>query len=451
MKNFWKVGIVGALLLFVTTTWAQDDKFKVYGFADFSFNQWITLSDSTFLNGFGEKAPSVNLGNVNLYFDMKPNDNTRALIEVNLNTSQFDEGEKGITNQKMMIRNPATGEFIIAQEVEGTGDERAKKYGGIQLERAWFDLFMLPTVNLRIGKFITPAGIWNVDHGSPIITTVGQPNQTRFFAIFPESQTGAMLYGAYYIGDHELTYNLFTSGGRNDVNSILGASEVQEMEKLSDLAVGGHVAFAAEEIIDELKVGVSGYTGVIQDEIRILEQNIVLDGTTFAPTGEVRFAYLDKMNYSLREFCYGVDLKASHMNVNFQSEVNMRTVESEFGPSSGKSTSFLGYYFLLSYDLALLDFMGVTPYAMYEHIGWEDPNNVPEFLAVDSSPIEGWNSILLGLNFSFYTNYRIKVEYTMGSLLMRSETDYPGSVFDYGNSSDDAQFSTFAVQFSMAF
>ncbi len=446
MKNFWKVGIVGALLLFVTTTWAQDDKFKVYGFADFSFNQWITLSDSTFLNGFGEKAPSVNLGNVNLYFDMKPNDNTRALIEVNLNTSQFDEGEKGITNQKMMIRNPATGEFIIAQEVEGTGDERAKKYGGIQLERAWFDLFMMPQVNLRVGKFITPAGIWNVDHGSPIITPVSQPNQTSFFAIFPESQVGLMLYGANYFGDHELSYNLYTSAGRNDTKSIVGDPEVQETEKLSDLALGGHVSFAAEEIIDVLKVGASGYTGVIRDETRVLENVATVDATTGGML--IRQYYYDETNYSLREFCYGLDLKVSHMNVNFQSEVNYRSVEVEEGSNPGKSTTFLGYYFLLSYDVALLDYLTVTPYAMWEHIGWEDPQNTPEFVALHATPIAGWDQYILGLNFALHTNYHIKIEYGMGKL---EEQDVAvvseSAVFD----SDDMDFSVFQIQFSMAF
>ncbi|MGL1902288.1 MAG: hypothetical protein OCC49_09140 [Fibrobacterales bacterium] len=449
MKMLWKAGIVGALILGVTTTWAQDDKFKVYGFADFTFSQWMDLSDSSFLNAFGEKAPSATLGNVNLYFDMKPNDFTRAFVEVNMNTTVFNKGETGRVDTRVKVELPDGTPVAPEDLTKGTGtDTRGSTTGGILLERAWFDLFLLEQVNLRVGKFITPAGIWNVDHGSPIITPVSQPNQTSFFAIFPEAQAGLMVYGAKYIGDHELSYNVYTSAGRNDTKSIVGEAEIQEMEKLSDLAFGGHVAFAAEEIIDQLKVGASAYTGVLQDETRILENVVTVDATN--PTGAplIRQYYYDDVNYALREFCYGIDLKASHMNVNFQSEVNMRKVEVETGTNPGKSTDFLGYYFLLSYDVALLDYLSVTPYAMWEHIGWEEPQNTPEFIGLHTTPIAGWDQYIMGLNFALHTNYHVKIEYALGSL---EETDVAtvaeAAVFD----SDDMDFSVFQIQFSMAF
>jgi hypothetical protein len=460
MKKLLKAGMVGALILGVTSAWAQQDKFKVYGFADLTFRQWTTLSDSSFLNSFGEKDPSLTLGNVNLYFDMKPNDYTRAFVEVNMNTGVFDENESGRVDTRIKTELP-DGTVVDEQYIPGSGtDTRGSQTGGVLLERAWFDLFMMEEANLRVGKFITPAGIWNVDHGSPIITPVSQPNQTSFFAIFPESQIGAMVYGNKYIGDHELSYNVYATAGRNDTKSILGDPEVQEMQKLSDMAFGGHVGFAAEEVIDVLKVGASAYTGVIQDETRILEnvatmdaveiQTAILSGNdpSQVPPKLVRQYYYDEVNYALREFCYGVDLKASHMNVNFQTEVNYRKVEVEEGSMPGEATTFLGYYFLLSYDLQLLDYLSVTPYAMWEHIGWEDPQNTPEFIGLHATPIAGWDQYLLGLNFALHTNYHVKLEYGIGKLEEQDAAVVSeAAVFD----EDDMDFSTFSIQFSMAF
>jgi len=68
------------------------------------------------------------------------------------------------------------------------------------------------------------SGIWNVDHGSPVVLTVSQPYQTKVTPIFPESQMGLMSYGMMYLGDHDLSYNAWISNGRSGASQAVSSS-----------------------------------------------------------------------------------------------------------------------------------------------------------------------------------------------------------------------------------
>jgi hypothetical protein len=264
--------MVGALILTVTSAWAQQDKFKVYGFADVNFSRWGEVADTSYsaFIATGE-APRFALGNVNLYFDMKPTDKTRALVEVNLNK---------------------TGALSSDSE--------------IYLERAWLDVNYNSLLNVKVGKFITPAGIWNVVHGSPIITTVRQRNLTTLFPFLGVSQVGLMVYGNKYIGDHEINYAAYTTQGRHDPHGLAGgARDPVDAEKISDLGFGGHVGFVAEEVIDVLNVGASFYTGVLRQGNMSMSQS---QSNPLDP-GTLRLEVTRGEDYSAREVVYGVDLK----------------------------------------------------------------------------------------------------------------------------------------------
>ncbi len=497
----WKVGIAVLLVLLITSgAWAQEDKFKVYGFMDVNYIKYTILKDESFVRQFGSKDHSFSLGNVNAYFDFKPGDNVRGLVELGFNDGAYNHsgsnGTKfvtlyngvdlqtaiaGLQAQAAGLRTQAAAATAgaatfagfgltdsaayytglaaqanagadqydgaavgLAAGAAGLSDSEAKdtrRTGGVTIERAWLELYLNDHFTLRSGKFITPAGIWNVDHGSPIITTIGQPNQTDFFPIFPIAQTGVMVYGAHWVGDHELGYTGYISTGREDEPG----SEIGAIEKVTDFAVGGHVSFKNEEIIDKLEIGASGYGGTLRD--KYMEMEITVD---FADPNKVAIMHNDVVQYEGREIALGADLKVSHMNINLQSELNYRAVTNEFGgPGTeafdGKETTYLAYYALVSYDLRLTDNISLTPYAFYEHIGWEDPENQP-YSTLASYPLIAWDQYMFGLNFGLFSNLHWKVEYVYGTI---DEQDPAITANNY--SGDDLTFARFQTQLTMAF
>ena len=79
------------------------------------------------------------------------------------------------------------------------------QWGGIVLERAYLEYAAHPLFNIRGGHWITPYGIWNVDHGSPVIIGVQRPYIIGD-SLFPTSQTGIELFGTHNFSTFEIGY-----------------------------------------------------------------------------------------------------------------------------------------------------------------------------------------------------------------------------------------------------
>ena len=47
----------------------------------------------------------------------------------------------------------------------------------IILERAYIQWSKLDWLGVRVGQFLTPYGIWNVDHGTPTLITMFRPRR----------------------------------------------------------------------------------------------------------------------------------------------------------------------------------------------------------------------------------------------------------------------------------
>jgi hypothetical protein len=74
-------------------------------------------------------------------------------------------------------------------------------------ERLYGDFTLADWLNLRIGKFLTPVGRWNVIHAQPLVWTTSRPLVTEL--PFDPHTTGAMLFGSLFPGAGALTYQLY--------------------------------------------------------------------------------------------------------------------------------------------------------------------------------------------------------------------------------------------------
>ncbi len=83
------------------------------------------------------------------------------------------------------------------------------------LERLYLDYNLSEKINIRTGRFLTPAGRWNVLHASPLVWTTTRPLVTRY--LFPAAVNGLMLYGAMPYQDQAFEYSFFIEALKDQV------------------------------------------------------------------------------------------------------------------------------------------------------------------------------------------------------------------------------------------
>jgi hypothetical protein len=93
----------------------------------------------------------------------------------------------------------------------GTSNEIHR--GTLRAERAYLNYSSSDVLGIRVGKFITPAGIWNQTPVPVFKETFSKPRLSM--EMFPRFSTGAMVYGATPVLEADLEYNLFTQIGRD--------------------------------------------------------------------------------------------------------------------------------------------------------------------------------------------------------------------------------------------
>lgn len=475
---------LGVILALAAGGGLAQSQTKVYGFADAQFNANF-FNNSLTKEFVSNDTFDLALKHVNLYFDFKPNEKISALVEIGfLNRPKYDEntgvsGLGGFTYQGKPISNeqakamlvqaavaqqmanvPAglpqsmrdsiqgviEGQVrpVVEQQVDGMmgtpNSTRETDVLGLNVERAYFDLNLSDPFKLRFGKFITPAGIWNVDHGSPVVLTVRQPIQTTTTPIFPESQTGMMGFGSIPLGDHDFNYSGYITGGRIDgATTQLSSQNGSTIDRLSDMAYGGHLGVKLD-VLKSVSLGASFYNGARKHKYQKTEVKAAIEKLPTVDLTDVGITdvYIQKE----REIAVGGDAKVEVSNLLVQGEVNYSTAENEM---TGGSTDLLGWYALAAWNQTVNPSVVVTPYAMYESIG-STVEGVPASGAFQGGGIEAVSTIVAGVNVSLFTNLRIKTEYTMLTIATDSEYWQFDNVED-----DDLNTGIWSTQVSVAF
>ncbi len=476
----------------------QDRKFEVYGFADLNITKYWMEDNAAFRGLRYDDKLRVDLSHVNTYFDFRPNGNTRAMVELSFQgdpvanrstagTTVYTVSQGGAVNTVIgTLPLPAAGETKVSETqgttLEGNSKIRALEgivydWGSFSIERAWMEVQFNDKANLLAGKFITPAGVWNVDHGSPVILTVKQPFQTGLVSIFPKSQIGIMERGRGYIGDVDLDYSAYLSTGRihntdETRNSLL-------IETPKDLAVGGNLSVNFP-VASGLKIGASGFSGMQKQEYRqrIVKVDITKPATDAAneaaglvatgkldPTGIASYiqtkvgeyvatqalnpdnhSYDDVMKAQARENVFGVDAVLDVKKFSLQTEFNQQRIKNQLKNDSLTKTT--GFYGLASYKIPMGENARLTPYVMYERVMQEGAdNNAGTFMSgsntgTPGSVLEGFQTYVGGVNLRLFTNFIIKAEYSYADVLTQGIYKDHETVFDAG---------ALNIQFSMAF
>ncbi|MCC6752245.1 MAG: hypothetical protein IT371_31645 [Deltaproteobacteria bacterium] len=287
----------------------REEKFSIYGFFDVSFHKTWLPSDYVY-RAFTEEDPMFVFGNLNIYFDFKPIPDWRFLAEVRF------------------LLNPIGDTFAYESAILGTQFERAHTrtrdpsafnqnidLGGILIERAQVEWSRIEWFNVTAGLFLTPYGLWNIDHGSPARVAANAPIiYNSLFSAMPERQLGLKLSGRIPVPGVELRYVATVSNGRGPANTLKDTDV--------DKAFGGRLEFSKSGKGWRLKLGASGYTGLYTDFKEVLQ---------VLPTPELQ----RKTTVRYRETAVAGDLSLELGPVTFVSEAmaNWRKYEDNLRPS----------------------------------------------------------------------------------------------------------------------
>lgn len=122
------------------------------------------------------------------------------------------------------------------------------------IERAYLDYKYSEHLNLKMGKFITPIGEWNLNQINVLRDTTSNPIYSE--EIFPKFTTGIMFYGHLWFDD-TINYSLFVQQSKDfDKNSNNIETDdyygVELKKHFDDIVIGINIGQFEYEKIDEM-------------------------------------------------------------------------------------------------------------------------------------------------------------------------------------------------------
>lgn len=132
------------------------------------------------------------------------------------------------------------GEALSASEHQSLGVQNAH----FEFERSYLDALVNNNLTVRIGKFLTPIGQWNVIHAAPLVWTSSRPVVTE--NLFSTHVSGLMLHGSVSVAGRQLEYGVY-----GDVSDSIDPHRSQGP---FENALGAHLRYILN---DTLQIGAS--------------------------------------------------------------------------------------------------------------------------------------------------------------------------------------------------
>jgi len=262
---------------------AAPSKLQIYGFSDMTLRRgWLSGEDSIY-RLFATPEAAFAMGRLNVYIRSEPAPRLSSLLEVRLLYLPHNATTVSSTGELVSTST------LLRDDTELGGE---LQWGGISIQRAHLDYQLTDRLVVRVGHWLTPYGIWNVDHGSPTVIGVRRPYiiTARWF---PESQIGVQLAGTAPIASAQLTWAATLSNGR------ISAATDHDLDK----AIGGRLELALPQL-DELRVGASAYFA--------LAHTATFRATLADPTDPSTATLIRSAVGSARELSLAADLRLRH-------------------------------------------------------------------------------------------------------------------------------------------
>ncbi len=360
-------------------------KLELSGFTDFTFAANVSSKDSP-LRKVIQPYSSFSIGNLNLYLSASLAEKWHLLAEV-----RFLYLPQG--NAPFPLASGQQYEPFNASALDYADDGRALTWGGIQVQRVQIDYALHPLLSFRFGQWLTPVGIWNVDHGSPVVIGVYRPYVVGQ-GIFPERQTGIQASGEWNGDVHTAGYTVTVSNGRGPSDAYADLD--------NNKAVGGRLYYS-NNAFGTLTLGVSAYDGTYAS--RNKQYDVVKTGS-----GTPSVVAVSPLTLRYHERSLAADVRFLWRGLLVQGEVLQHEVVYQNDVRPVLNGSLLadyrerGFYALAGYRTPWL---GIMPFAMYEGLNF-----------ASQAYVAPGNAVSVGLNVRPEANLVLKLQYhvtTLGS------------------------------------
>ncbi len=380
--------------------------FSYWGFFDLTFHKYFFPDDSIY-HIFLDNNPTFLMTSINLYFMSQMTDNLGALVETQL--TYLPHGLE--TDWGTRIGTTTIGEYTrIDSQVQHPYTSEYYRQHGLHIVRVQLKYTPTDWFNVIAGRFLTPYGIWNTDHGSPVVMTIRVPYM-QIRKMMPLVQTGLQAYGRFFPLDNlYFNYAITVSNGRGPLD------ELYDLD--ANKGVGLLLRLEYEGDDSRISAGGYGYYGKYTDRSKTIELHLndlgQLDGTMDRPiTVDLQTTIEND------EVVASADLLLELFGLRLQGEFIWRRVDYAVpavlnqtehlfaGGTPGEMfyhANHTGYavYGLLAYELPLhrwLDPVRISPYVFYERNRH-----------ADVKPSENMTLYIAGLNIKPSPYVTIKLE-----------------------------------------
>ncbi|MET0287160.1 MAG: hypothetical protein ABW352_21935 [Polyangiales bacterium] len=198
-----------------------DTSLHFWGFADFNSSQ--TFRPKGAVAVAQGRHQSFYVGNLNLYFSKNLSESFRTMAEVRL--TYLPNGNFTVTPDGYLQTDTSAFDYANGQVVT--------RWGGIIMQRIYLEWTLHRFLSVRGGQYLSPFGVWNVDHGTPVIIPAQRP-LALISNLYPERQTGLEFFGRWNVNNEQtLGYHLTLSNGNGPI------SEYKDLDR--NKAVGGRL------------------------------------------------------------------------------------------------------------------------------------------------------------------------------------------------------------------
>ncbi|MBN2804053.1 MAG: hypothetical protein JXR91_13245, partial [Deltaproteobacteria bacterium] len=248
-----------------------------------------------------------------------------------------------------------------------------------------FDWKPLDLFNIRVGHYLTPYGIYNEDHGSPVQIDSSVP-----FIItnnyLPNSQTGIMLFGSAYPADVlGVEYAVTLSNGRGPV------SELHDLDE--NKAVGARLKLKLQFGDFKITAGGYGYYGKYTNKEYTMDVYLDPSANGFDPDIDRPVRASSSVESKYREKIITADLKVEFKGIQLLGEYVGRRVEYITPPGleyedtlnlgagitiPAVQSNYVaqGAYAMLAYTLPLKKFLKQTQITPYFGLDYHSPHDM---------------------------------------------------------------------------
>jgi len=340
-------------------------KFDLYGFSDLTFSMPVNSKNSAW-SFYLPRQSTFYVGNINVYFASQISKVLRSLIEVRFTYLPHGKNRGGTEASAPGAVEP----FVDTSASDYTDAERPIKLGAIEIERVQAEYAPVSWLSIIAGQWLTPYGIWNVDHGTPTTIDTHKPYIIGE-QYLPERQTGLLAQGSLRRGIHRFGYNVGVSNGRGPIDAYYD----MDNNKAGTL----HLSWQSNSPIGDLTLGASGYVGRYTNS----QRKLTVKSAKIRGKDTLQLTSEDTIKEQYDEYSLAMDAQWSRggfqvfsevaMNVRRYTDAGRPELQGSFlgliDPTPAKriqpDTRRIGGYLIGGYRFSWL---GIMPYAQIEYV-----------------------------------------------------------------------------------